>query len=83
MVEEVEEVSLAKELLQYLEDWPDTSLETLILIYSGKADEVNLKKHPDKKIARFFEIIEKMREERKHDAISEVYEVLGRICRSL
>lgn len=72
-----------KEFLLYLESWPDSSLESLVLIYKGESKDVDLSKYPDDKIRKFIVLVEKLRTMRRHDDLQEIYEVIDNICREV
>ena len=71
---------IRKELLLYLESWPDSSLEALFLIYKGEAGDVDLKKFPDEKIKKFMTLVEKLRNNRRFEELHEIYYIIGSMC---
>jgi len=70
-----------KALLQYLESWPDASLEALVLIYRGEASDIDLTAYPDLRIQKFLGLLQKLRRLHRYTDLEEVYEVIDNLCR--
>lgn len=76
-------MSLKLQFLLYLESWPDSSLENLVLVYTGQGKDVDLKKFPDKKMKDFFELIEKLKASHKHTDLQTIYDTISEVTQSI
>lgn len=74
---------LELQFLLALDTWSDGSLEALVLIFSGQAEDIIPQKYPDKRIQEFFSLLDRLRNSRKFEELDIIYAVIKRLCDSL
>lgn len=72
-----------KKFYEYLESWPDSSLENLFLIFSGESHDILIKNLKDKKISELFGLMEHLEHARMFSQLESIRISIAHIVSSL